>query len=270
MRGGFCECKEGNNCGPCKHKAAIIFLNSVFCVLSESDQNIRGLYHYIADGIVCANFWYRDLDKPEHETDVHNFVETRTNKIGDHGMNIGVTNIIENTSEIEVKEGQFSNHEDSSDEDVKNDILDNFEKAMDLFKEKVVTSYNKTLGKGVNYFTKKLLKFSKQTGSTFEKSLFSIGKEIVRPKTGGKRKKNGKLIPVQVTAKSRRQYKHRGRVVGNFGRRPKDQQARVRMVVSDDHENVYHTLPKQKKNKKSGSSLTETAVEANRPEAKKH
>ena len=229
MRGGFCECKEGNNCGPCKHKAAIIFLNSVFCVLSESDQNIRGLYHYIADGIVCANFWYRDLDKPEHETDVHNFVETRTNKIGDHGMNIGVTNIGENTSEIEVEEGHFSNHEESSDEDVKNDILDNFEKAMDLFKEKVVTSYNKTLGKGVDhYLTKKLLKFSKQTGSTFEIFLFSIGKEIVRPKTGGKRKKNDKLIPVQVTAKKQRHHKHRLRVVG------KDQNARMQMIVSED------------------------------------
>ena len=46
----------------------------------------------------------------------------------------------------------------------KNGILNNFEKAIDLFKEKVVISYNKTLGKGVNhYFTKKLLKFSKQT-----------------------------------------------------------------------------------------------------------
>ena len=141
---------------------------------------------------------------------------------------------------------------------------------MDLFKEKVVTSYNKTLGKGVNYFTKKLLKFSKQTGSTFEKSLFSIGREMVRPKTGGKRKKNGKLIPVQVTAKSRRQYKHWGRVVGNFGRRPKDQQAREQMVVSDDSENVYHTLPKQKKTKNQQVHSLKTAVEANRPAAKKH
>ena len=118
--------------------------------------------------------------------------------------------------------------------------------------------------------TKKLLKFSKQTGSTLEKSLFSIGKEISKPKTGGKRKKNGKLIPVQVTAKSRRQYKHRGRVVGNFGRRPKDQEKRTQLVISEDNENVYHTLPKQKKTKNQQIHSLKNAVESNRPGAKKH
>ena len=273
MRSGFCECKAGNNCGPCKHKAAISQICNVseFCVLPEFDQNIRGLHHYIADGVVCANSWYRDLDKPEHETDVHSFVETRSKKIDDRDTNTEVTNTIENTiSDIQVEEGHDNNHEISSDEDGNNDILNNFEKAMDLFKQKVVTSYSKTLGKGVNYFTKKLLKFSKQTGSTFEKSLFSIGKEISKPKTGGKRKKNGKLIPVQVTAKSRRQYKHRGRVVGNFGRRPKDQEKRTQLVISEDNENVYHTLPKQKKTKNQQIHSLKNAVESNRPGAKKH
>ena len=76
-------CKAGNNCSPCKHKAAIsqIYNISEFGVLPESDQNIRGLDHYIADGVVCANSGYTDLNKPEHETDVNNFVETRTYKI---------------------------------------------------------------------------------------------------------------------------------------------------------------------------------------------
>ena len=131
-------CKAGNNCGPCKHKAAIsqIYNISEFCVLPESDQNIRGLDHYIADGVVCANSWYRDLNKPEHETDVNNFVETSTNKIGDLGMNIEVINTIENASEAEAEVGHYSNHEYSSDEDENNDILDNFEIAMDLLKQK--------------------------------------------------------------------------------------------------------------------------------------
>ena len=81
---------------------------------------------------------------------------------------------------------------------------------------------------------------------------------MVRAKTGGKRKRNGKLIPVQVTAKSRRQYKHRGRVVGNFGRRAKDKKTRMQMVVTGEHENFYHTFPKHKKiKKKSANSLPE-------------
>ena len=111
--------------------------------MPEFDQNIRGLYHYIADGVVCANSWYRDLDKPEHETDVHSFVETRSKKIDDLDTNTEVTNTIENTiSDIQVEEGHDSNHEISSDEDGNNDILNNFEKAMDLFKQKVVISFS--------------------------------------------------------------------------------------------------------------------------------
>ena len=43
----------------------------------------------------------------------------------------------------------------------------------------------------------------------------------------------------------------------------------MQMVVSDDYETVYHTLPKQK-NKKSSNSLTENTVKSNRPAAKKH
>ena len=143
--------------------------------------------------------------------------------------------------------------------------------SLDAFKGKVVASYNKTLGKGVKYFTKKLQKFSKQNNTSLEKSLFSIGKELSGSKTGGrKKKKNSKLIPVQVTAKSRREYKHRGRVVGNIGRRPKDQAQRKQMVVTDEAENVYHSLPKQKKVKNHQIHFLNDAVNCNRTGAKKH
>ena len=141
---------------------------------------------------------------------------------------------------------------------------------MNSFKSKIVSSYQATLKKGVKYFTKKLQKISKQNESSLEQSLFNIGKEMSNPKSRGKRKKIGKLIPVQVTAKSRREYKHRGRVVGTLGRRPKDQEKRVQMVVREEEDNVYHTLPKQKKvNNKQVHSLN-NAVELNRTGAKKH
>ena len=85
-----------------------------------------------------------------------------------------------------------------------------------------------------------------------------------------KKKKIGKLIPVPVTAKSRREYKHRGRVVGIAGRRHKDQKSRKQMVINDDSEIVYHTLPKQKKTKNKQSHSLKDAVDNNRPGAKKH
>ena len=52
---------------------------------------------------------------------------------------------------------------------------------MDALKAKVVSSYDKTLEKGLKYFTKKLLKFSKQNNTSLEKSLFREGpKNILR------------------------------------------------------------------------------------------
>ena len=93
---------------------------------------------------------------------------------------------------------------------------------------------------------------------------------MTKPRGGGKRKKIGKLIPVQVTAKSRREYKHRGRVVGTAGRRVEDQEERRQLVVSEKEENVYHTLPKQKKTKNKQVHSLKQAVESNRPGAKKH
>ena len=270
MLSGFCECKAGANCGPCKHKDAVskFFKIAEFSVLPNSDKNIRGLYHYIADGIVCTNSWYRDLNNPDQVDDVSTFVENRKSNVtsdlinGEDTVNPEIPSTLRDDS---------SDDNDSGKSDVDEETVNNFITAMDALKAKVVSSYDKTLGKGVKYFTKKLLKFSKQNNTSLEKSLFSVGKELSRSKTcGKKKKKNSKLIPVQVTAKSRREYKHRGRVVGNIGRRTKDQEQRLQMVVTDEVDNVYHTLPKQKKIKNKQLHSLKEAVDSNRPGSKKH
>ena len=99
--------------------------------------------------------------------------------------------------------------------------MNQFVLAMDNFKAKVVTSYQNTLKKGVKYFTKKLQKFSKQNEKNLEKFLFSIGKEISKQKAGGRKRKTGKLIPIQVSAKSRRDYKHQGECGWYFWKKTK-------------------------------------------------
>ena len=272
MASGFCECKAGHNCGPCKHKGAISkFKNyAEFSVLPESDSNIRALYHYIADGTVCSNSWYRDLNNPDVITNVEHFVETRTDS---HDIAAAVSKHAEVPSSLEKEDGTHSEEDVSGNESEEDDqnVLDEFVQAIDFFKEKVCHAYqSSSLKKGVKFFTKKLRKFTKQTDNSLEKSLFSIGKEMTKPRGGGKRKKIGKLIPVQVTAKSRGEYKHRGRVVGTAGRRVKDQEERRQLVVSEKEENVYHTLPKQKKTKNKQVHSLKQAVESNRPGAKKH
>ena len=90
----------------------------------------------------------------------------------------------------------------------------------------ITNIYENKLKKGVKYFTKKLQRMAKQTNTSMEKSLFDIGKEVKNSKKTGRKKRIGKLIPVQVTAKSTREYEHRGRVLGVAGRRHKDQESR--------------------------------------------
>ena len=79
-----------------------------------------------------------------------------------------------------------------------------------------------------------------------------------------------KLIPIEVTAKSRRHYKHRGRAVGIVGRRPKDQEKRTQMKVNNEDDNVYHTLPRQKTTKNKEIHSLKHSVDKFKPAAKKH
>ena len=48
--------------------------------MPESDSKIRALYHYIAEGTVCSDSWYRDLNNPEEIINVDKFVESRIEK----------------------------------------------------------------------------------------------------------------------------------------------------------------------------------------------
>ena len=49
MLSGFCECKAGANCGPCKHKDAVskFFKIPEFSVLPTSDKNIYRRWYFV-------------------------------------------------------------------------------------------------------------------------------------------------------------------------------------------------------------------------------
>ena len=109
---------------------------------------------------------------------------------------------------------------------------------------------------------------TKSKKSVFEKALFTFGKEQGQARTPGRKK--GKLSPVQTTARSRRTYKHRGRGPSILGRRKKDCQKRVQLVIDDDDEVVRHSMPKQKKIQTKRPHSLATCVERNHNIAKKH
>ena len=64
--------------------------------------------------------------------------------------------------------------------------------------------------------------------------------------------------------------KHRGRGVGILGRRPKDQEKRQQMIITNEGDNVYHTLPRQKKSKTKEVHSLKRSVDLNKLAAKKH
>ena len=102
--------------------------------------------------------------------------------------------------------------------------------------------------------------------SRVAKSLFTSSKET----TTKKGHKKGKVIPLQSTATARRVKKHSGKKVANLEWRRKDQTKRKQMNIEDEEENVYFSLPRQKKKKPAQHhSLVKTVAE-NHSAAKKH
>ena len=146
-----------------------------------------------------------------------------------------------------------SNSETSDDDTDAIMILQQLEESLtfhQVSKERVQS--DGTYSKSLKTFVKSLNRVTKSKKSVFEKALFTFGKEQGQARTPGRKK--GKLIPVQTTARSRRTYKHRGRGPSILGRRKKDCQKRVQLVIDD--EVVRHSMPKQKKNTNKETSFT--------------
>ena len=59
-------------------------------------------------------------------------------------------------------------------------------------------------------------------------------------------------------------------MVGLLGRRPKDQEQRTQLLVGRNEDNVYHTLPNQKKSKWKEIQSLKHSVQINKPAFKKH
>ena len=96
--------------------------------------------------------------------------------------------------------------------------------------------------------------------------LHGIGNEVAAPKKNGKKMKKGKLIPVQTTAKSRRDNPHSGRGPSIKGRRVNDLPNSVKVT----ERGTLRSLPKQKiKPLMQKHSLVE-AVRSNKSSAKNH
>ena len=98
-----------------------------------------------------------------------------------------------------------------------------------------------------------------------QKALHTFGKESIKAVAQG-RKKNSGTIPVQSKSKSRRKFLIQGRGSSVKGRPTKD----VPQASTQVNDVVYHSLPKQKRNKKKRPHKLTAIVDANVPSDKKH
>ena len=97
MISGYCECIQGRNCGPCKHKFAIhnhFGVSGVSC-LPQFDKAARAEWHFVATGQEVDPSWFRGLcDTSTHETEAtqndNNNLETSEDVNEDNEVNENV------------------------------------------------------------------------------------------------------------------------------------------------------------------------------------
>ena len=86
-------------------------------------------------------------------------------------------------------------------------IGDQLADALDLIQNIVSANLEDERVKATRHFVKKILN-AKTKLETMINLLHGIGNKVAAPKKNGKKMKKGKLIPVQTTAKSRRDNPH--------------------------------------------------------------
>lgn len=289
------------NCGPCVHKSAVAKYHNVsgFSVLPSMDPCHKALYHYIADGRTEENVWYRPLNQPDARPNIAEYIEecrappqnqsvtlaeeTPTDdseerrgsldeEDDDHEEDDGHKEDDVHDEDLVESGAEGSSGTDTSDDDTE-ELIEKLTNVLEQVKIKVIDNLDKDeVKKSAKSMIKNFDRGVKGNMQTFSKTLFSVGKEVTAPAKSGAKRKNRGLIPVQQTAKSRRVWKHRGSQPATGGRKVKDLELRTEMLLDFGGEDnaVYHSLPKQKKQKPKQVHSLNSSVQANRAGTKKH
>ena len=256
---GFCECPQGQNRGPCKHKQAITKFHGVaeFTHLPYMDPFVRAAYHYIATGETLDGSWYRELDAPASNPDVAHFVQEHREQ---HASN-SVTFDEAGPSTTVIDDNAEDNSLNNEEEDIDTMIAE-YKENYSKFESKLFSNLQKReFFKCFKKFTKAIGRLSKSNDETFQRKLFNFSQHESKTK-------KGKYIAVQPTAIARRKYKHRGRMAASYGRRVKDTALKAQLIC--DNDNVYFSLPNQKPRSNRLAHSLKASIDSNRPNAKKH
>ena len=262
-----CSCPVGVSRGPCKHKMIISLTKNLpsFDVVPTDNPEMRKVFMYLGTGKSMQLDWFLPLRHPasnsgpgtEHE-------QIDPNRDADDVQ-------IMDTNGVSTMESCASATDEFEDATV---VEEKLNRALSLLQEKISLRIEKDpagYSKALDILEKTIKRLPDSVDSALQKSLSQFGKSVTQSSSVLKRKKIG-LIPVQVTAKSRRVYKIRGSRSAVAGRPRLGLKLSVQMNVDDENEDdgvLRHKLPTKKRKKGDIHDLM-SSVGAGRGPSKKH
>ena len=259
-----CTCPVGVTRGPCKHKMLVSSSKKLpsFDMLPTESAEMRRIWMFIGTGKEVGLEWFLPLQADgKHVNDTL----AASDQPPQHRV---APDVVEQAQEFQPKPAVIEVETD----DVKNRL----ERVLSKLQAKIEPRIGGDPAgymKALDYLEKNIDRLPCTVDAALQKSLTEFGKSVNLTSRGLKRKKSG-MIPVQVTAKSRRVYKLRGSRSAHTGRPRKEHKLAVQMNVDDDEEAggvLRHKLPyKKRKVGKGNVHDLMSAVSEGRGPSKKH
>ena len=252
------------NRGPCKHKHGIArFFNvASFSVLPVYDPATRKLYHFIATGTRLEDHHYRGLQDTQ-ECNTNNDAASQSEITVDHAP--AATEFDENQiPEFSENLNDRDDGDDDDDYDKEEVEMAWSEHLEDLAEMKRRIDTRPQVRKAfLESYKKKYHKAVNGNDNTLSRKLYDFGVE--------KKRKNAYIIPVGAPSIARRSKKNRGREVSNMGRPYKQHTRKTQMFVDSEGDgDIYHSIPTSTRRQGRQPHNLSAAIEANKPNAKKH
>ena len=203
-----------------------------FSCLPVNDSRARAMWHYIANGVIEDESWYRALNQTNADQNIHDYIEERRQQENtENVINTPIDNIEVDSNNIEMNSVDESSDQPEDNTDKIQNLLENTQKLND----KMISKLSDIVSK------KALIKFSK-----FIKGLYNASDETRNRKIfdicSESKKKIGNTIRVQPTSISRHKNKNRGRGASSCGRRVQNTALRTQLDVEEDH--IMHHIIK--------------------------
>ena len=249
MKSGFCECLQGRNCGPCKHKFAIAhhFGVSGASCLPQLDNQSRARKHFIATGQEVDPSWFRGLrDTETQQPAPEPTQEPEQTSDLEETQNENEMDVVVNQDANDLDD-DAQNHENRNDDDMNVDWDNdhaNFKNINEQFMAAARQGYeakDKGFIRAIRNFYKRL-KNRLSNRQTLTHNLVTFGQETDDCVVPGRKRKNTEKIGVQPSAIERRKNKHGGKGPSTNGRRPNKMPSTSQSFVLEAEEQVLFNL----------------------------